>query len=438
MTAFQSEIYQLPPSEIIRLQEELLRELISRVARTSPFYAERFSRGEVDAAAVRTLEDLALLPFTSKQDIQERNEDFWAAPKERLAEIVATTGTTGEPIYVAMTAQDLERLTECERRGFSWLGARRGDRFHLAVTLDNLFVAGLAYHLGLREMGVATYRVGAQPARRHLDLLKQLRPDGIVAVPSMLLSLARQARRDGEDLAAFAPRRAMLIGDSIRDESLGPNILGRQLAQEWGGELFSTYGLTEAGLAFHECPRHLGLHSHPDLVVVEVVDDAGRPVPDGESGELILTTLQVEGTPLLRYRTGDVGFRVSGACPCGRGGPRIGPILGRKQHRLKFKGTTLYPKALQDALLSVDGVENFVIEAHTGDDETDRIVIRVGTRREDPRFRKAVGECVYAKARVTPEVCLTSPEAVEGLRFEGGRRKPRIFIDFRKPPGSAR
>ena len=436
--AFHPEVYHLPPSEIIRLQEELLRELISRVARTSPFYAERFSRGKVDAAAVRTMEDLALLPFTSKKDIQERNQDFWAAPKERLAEIVATTGTTGEPIYVVMTAQDLDRLEESERRGFSWLGAKRGDRFHIAVTLDNLFVAGLAYHLGLHEIGVATYRVGAQPARRHLDLMKQLRPDGVVAVPSMLLSLARQARRDGEDLAAFAPRRAMLIGDSIRDQSLGSNTLGRHLEQAWGGELFSTYGLTEAGLAFHECPRHQGLHAHPDLVVVEVVDDAGRPVPDGESGELIITTLQVEGTPLLRYRTGDVTFRVPGACPCGRGGPRIGPILGRKQHRLKFKGTTLYPKALEDALLSVDGVENFVIEAHTGDDETDRIVVRVGTLCDDPGFWKTVGESVYAKARVTPEICLTSPEAVETLRFKGGRRKPRVFVDFRKPPGGSR
>lgn len=435
---FYPDVYRLSGGEIARLQEGLLRELISRVAHASPFYVEQFSRGKVETAAIQTLEDLAHLPFTTREDIQERNEAFWAVPKDKLREIVATTGTTGEPIYVALTAQDLDRLGENERRGFSWLGAKRGQRFHLAVTLDNLFVAGLAYHLGLQKLGAIAVRVGAQPARRHLDLMRQLRPDGVVATPSGLLALVRQAGKDGETLAAFAPRKAMLIGDSIRDQSLGPNTLGRHLEQAWGGELFSTYGLTEAGLAFHECPAHRGLHSHPDLIIVEIVDDDGRPVPDGESGELLITTLQVEGMPLLRYRTGDITFRVPGDCPCGRGGPRIGPILGRKQQRLKVKGTTLYPKAIEDALLSVEGVESFVIEAHKGDDETDRLVVRVGTLRDDPRFKTLVGDAVYAKVRVTPEILLASPEEVAGLLFEGGRRKPRVFVDLRTQGSGSR
>ena len=434
---FFPDIYALPSTEIVRIQEELLRETISRAARTSLFYRERFSGGGTDAAGIRTLADLSRLPLTSKEDIQGRNQDFWAAPGDQLLEVVATTGTTGAAVYMAMTGQDLERLGENERRGFSWLGAKPGDRFHIAVTLDNLFVAGLAYHLGLRKIGATAVRVGAQPARRHLDLMKQLRPNGVVAVPSLLLALARQAKTDGDDLGSFAPRRAMLIGDAIRSQDLTSNNLGRLLEEDWGGELCSTYGLTEAGLAYHECSMHQGLHSHPDLVVTEVVDDAGRPVPDGEMGELVITTLQVEGMPLIRYRTGDVTFRVPGDCPCGRGGPRIGPILGRKQHRLKVKGTTLYPKTIEDALLSVEGVENFVIEAHRGDDETDRLVVRIGTLRDDPCFQEMVGDTLFAKARVTPEVRLASPAEVEGLLFEGGRRKPRVFMDLRKRPGEA-
>jgi phenylacetate-CoA ligase len=429
------DIYRSTASEILRIQGELLRETLSRARRTSPFYRERFSGR---TAAVRAVVDLPRLPFTSKEQIQERNQDFWAAPREQLVEIVATTGTTGAPVYVAMTPADLERLGENERRGFSWLGAKPGDLFHIAITLDNLFVAGLAYHLGLQKIGATSARVGAQPARRHLDVMKQLRPGGMVAVPSLLLALARQAQIDGEDLAAFAPRRAMLIGDAIRSQSLASNSLGRLLETAWGGELFSTYGLTEAGLAFHECPLHRGLHSHPDLVITEVVDDAGRPVADGETGELVITTLQVEGMPLIRYRTGDVTFRVPGDCPCGRGGARIGPILGRKQHRLKVKGTTLYPKTIEDALLSVEGVENYVIEVHTGDDQTDRLVVRVGALRDDPGFRKRIAEALYARARVTPEVQLAAPATVERLLFEGGRRKPRVFVDLRKSHGGAR
>ncbi len=434
---FFPDIYALPSSEITRIQEELLRETIAWAAQTSPFYRERFSTDRGDAAGVRTLADLPRLPLTSKEDIQERNRDFWAAPRERLAEIVATTGTTGEPVYVAMTNQDLERLGENERRGFSWLGAKPGDWFHVGVTLDNLFVAGLAYELGLHRIGATAIRVGAQPARRHLDLMKQLRPDGLVAVPSLLLALARQAKQDGDDLSSFAPRRAMLIGDAIRSQSLASNTLGRLLEEAWGGELFSTYGLTEAGLAYHECPMHRGLHSHPDLVITETVDEAGRPVPDGEVGELVITTLQVKGMPLIRYRTGDVTFRISGTCPCGRGGARIGPILGREQHRLKVKGTTLYPRTIEDALLSVEGVENFIIEAHTGDDETDRLLVRIGTLRDGPCFRKMVSDTLYSKARVTPEIHLTSPLEIEGLLFAGGRRKPRVFVDLRKTQGGS-
>ena len=432
-----TDVYALTASEILLLQGDLLQETIARAARTSPFYRERLSPSQ-EATAVRTVADLARLPLTSREDIQARNQAFWAAPRERLVEIVATTGTTGAPIYVAMTRADLQRLGENERRGFSWLGAQPGDLFHVGITLDNLFVAGLAYHLGLQALGATAVRVGAQPARRHLDIMKQLRPSGMVAVPSLLLALARQARRDGEEVAAFAPRRAMLIGDAIRGQDLASNTLGRLLERDWGGELFSTYGLTEAGLAFHECPMHQGLHSHPDLLITEVVDDAGRAVGDGEIGELVITTLQVEGMPLLRYRTGDVSFRVPGNCPCGRGGARIGPILGRRQHRLKVKGTTLYPKSIEDALLAVEGVENFLIEAHTGDDETDRLVVRVGTLRDDPAFRALLDETVYAKARVTPEVHLAPPGAVEELLFEGGRRKPRVFVDLRKPRGRSR
>jgi phenylacetate-CoA ligase len=434
---FYPDIYSADVAEFERIQADLLQETIAQAARTSPFYRQRFAEHGVNLAGMRTPADLARLPLTARREVQERSTDLWAVSPARVTELVATTGTTGEPIYLPMTIRDLDRLGEGERRGFSWLGAKPGERFHIAITLDNLFIAGLAYHLGLQRVGASAYRVGAQPLRRHLDLMKALRPDGIVAVPSLVLALARQAERDGDDLAGFAPRRAMLIGDAIRGPDLTSNTLGRLLETAWGGAVFSTYGLTEAGLAFHECPLRRGLHAHPDLIVVEIVDDDGHVVPEGQIGELVITTLQVEGAPLLRYRTGDVTFRVPGECPCGRRGPRLGPILGRKQHRLKVKGTTLYPKAIEDGLLSVAGVENFVIEAHRGDDETDRLVVRVGALRRDAAFEKSVAEAIYVKARVTPELHLALPAEIEGRLFEGGRRKPRVFVDFRNMPGES-
>jgi phenylacetate-CoA ligase len=272
---FFPDIYGADVAAFDRIQTELLHATIAQTARTSPFYRKRFAEHGLDVTGIRTLADLVHVPLTAREDIQESGQDLWAVPAARVAELVATTGTTGEPIYLPMTIRDLDRLGEGERRGFAWLGAKPGERFHIAITLDNLFIAGLAYHMGLQRAGASAYRVGAQPLRRHLDIMKALRPDGIVAVPSLLLALARQAERDGDDLAGFAPPRAMLIGDAIRGQDLTSNTLGRLLETAWGGAVFSTYGLTEAGLAFHECPLHRGLHAHPDLIIVEIVDDGG-------------------------------------------------------------------------------------------------------------------------------------------------------------------
>jgi phenylacetate-CoA ligase len=228
--------------------------------------------------------------------------------------------------------------------------------------------------------------------------MKQLRPDGIVAVPSLLLALGNQARRDGEDLAAFAPRKAMLIGDAIRTPRLGPNSLGRALETAWGGELFSTYGLTEAGLAFHECPAHQGLHSHPDLVVVEIDDAAAGPGRrDRRTG--VITSLQMEGMPPSGIVRG-----------CHLPGSRRLPLReeetasarsGSEAAAAEGEGTTLYPKTIEDAL-AVEGVENWST-AHTGDDEMTGFSSGGYPRRPWLRRRSVIR---FTAARVTPEIVL--------------------------------
>jgi phenylacetate-CoA ligase len=430
---FNPDIYDWPAAEIARLQDALLAETVDRAIACSAYYRETLK----PFPPVRSAADLARLPTTSKAALQSRTGDFRAVPATEIVELVSTTGTTGAPVFVPMTRNDIDRLAETERRGFLWLGAAPGMRFHLAATMDNLFVAGLAYHEGIQRVGGTAIRVGVQPAQRHLDLLRTLRPDVLVSVPSMMASLARSARETGVDLRAIGPRKALLIGDSIRGADLASNALGRLIEDAWGCELFSTYGMTESGGAFHECPAHRGLHCHPDILLAEVVDDQGKPLPPGETGELLITTLQTEAMPLIRYRTGDITFIVPGDCPCGRGGMRIGPILGRKAHRLKIKGTTVYPKTIEDALVGIEGVENFILEAESEVDGTDRLLVRVGTRlRDDHAFLASVAEALLAKARVTPSVRLEEPAVIEGALYEGGRRKPRLFVD-RRTPGPA-
>jgi phenylacetate-CoA ligase len=430
---FYPDIYGMPPERIAALRDGLLAETVARAAARSPYYRETLA----GRPPVRSLADLAALPTTGKEALQSRPADFVAVTPDEIRELVSTTGTTGAPVFVPMTANDLERLAETERRGFSWMGAGPGTRVHLAATIDNLFVAGLAYLEGVRRVGATAVRVGVQPAQRHLDLIRALRPGLLVAVPSMMAHLARLAREAGEDLRAIAPGKALLIGDAIRGGDLSSNALGRMIAEAWGCELFSTYGLTEAGGAFHECPAHAGLHAHPDILLAEVVDDDGVPLPPGEPGELAITTLQTEAMPLLRYRTGDVTFLVPGDCPCGRGGQRIGPILGRKAHRLKIKGTTVYPKTIEDALVAVEGVENFILEAGLEADGTDRLLVRIGTRRGDTAgFADSVADALLSKARVTPALRFEAPADIEAARYEGGRRKPRLFVDRRDVPAA--
>ncbi len=424
---FVADIYGRTPDEIARVQADLLAKTVAYAARRSPFYGKML-KGIGPGCGPGAL---ASLPTTSREDLESRHEEFLAAPREKIMEIVSTTGTTGTPIFVPMTRNDVERLAETERRGFAWLGAGPGMRFHMAVTMDNLFVAGLAYHEGIRRNGAAAIRVGVQPARRHLDLLRTLRPEGMVAVPSMMVALARLARENGEDPRQYAPAKLMLIGDAVRGADLALNATGRLIEEAWGAEICSTYGLTEAGGAFHECPAHKGLHAHPDILLAEVVDEGGRPLAPGKTGELVVTTLMTEGMPLIRYRTGDVTFIVPGECPCGRGGARIGPILGRKAHRLKVKGTTIYPKTIEEALVGVEGVRNFIIEARDGEDGTDRLLVRIGTDRTDRPFLEIVRTAVFSKARVTPEIVAEPPASVEASLYEGGRRKPRVFVDRR-------
>lgn len=425
------EIDRLPFNALKEAQDKLLSETITHVYERVPYYRKVFQERGLLPADVRRGEDITKLPFTYKRDIQTDNWSFLLTEGHGIAEIVSTTGTTGEPVFIAMTMHDLERLAYNEEKSFRHIGAVRGDLFHIAVTCDNLFIAGMAYYRGLIRLGVTVVRVGPQNAIRHLNLLQELKPTGIVAVPSFMVHLSRRAKENNIRIKEAGLKKIVLIGDSIRNEDFTSNTLGRLIEEAFGKICYSTYGITEAQVAFCECSFQKGLHSHPDLVFVEVVDDNGNVLPDGSTGELVLTTLQLEGMPLIRYRTGDVTFRLSEKCPCGRTSVRIGPIIGRKHQRLKVKGVTLYPKTIENAILEINGVANYQIEAFTGDDETDHIILRVGSDRRDNGLRDSLVEVLRARARVTPEIEMESPKEIERRLFEGGSRKALLFKDRR-------
>ncbi|MGR3309457.1 MAG: phenylacetate--CoA ligase family protein [Candidatus Brocadiales bacterium] len=420
------------PSEnvIKKTQGELLKSTVTYAFETSTYYRRIFNDHGLLPSEV-SLENLKRLPFTTKQDISRNNRSFFSVQEQDIAEIVSTTGTTGDPIFIALTSNDVKRLTYNEAENFGYIGVNKEDLFHIAVTCDNLFIAGIAYYRGLIKLGATVVRIGPQSIIRYLDIAKKLKPTGVVAVPSFMYHMVQRANENGFDIKKSGIEKIVLVGDSIRNADFSTNTLGSFIEDSFGTKCYSTYGITEGQVSFCECEYHHGLHSHPDLVLVEVVDDNGEPLEDGEIGELVITPLQLEGMPLIRYRTGDISFKISEPCPCGRDSLRIGPILGRKQHKLKVKGVTVYPKAIENVILKIKDVLNYQIEAYTDESHTDHIILRIGSHRNDNSFRASLIDILRAKVRVTPEIEIESPEEIEKRLFEGGSRKAIIFKDRR-------
>ena len=413
-------------------QVGLLREMVSYTGKHSPFYKSMYRKNRIKHLDIKTIHDLTVLPLTSREQLQKYNNSFYCVDKKEIADIVSTTGTTGEPVFIVLTKHDLKRLTLNEVYSFSCAGATANDIFHLAVTMDNLFMAGIAYYFGIIELGAGVYRAGMHNIKRQILLMQKLKPTGIMTVPSFLLQLGKEIKEEGISPSSLSVRKALLVGDSIRDQNFNLSGIGELLYKTWPIDLYSTFGNSEAAISYCECKNKHGGHEHSDLIITEIIDEKGNVLPDGEMGELVLTTLQTQGMPLLRYCTGDITFKITKPCICGRSSSRIGPIMGRKAHMLKYRGTKVYPKAIENAIAGINGVHNYVIEAFTGDDFSDKVVVKIGSKKENESFRHLLCAQIAANARVIPIVKFTSIQKIYSLQSDNGKnRKPKTFIDHR-------
>jgi phenylacetate-CoA ligase len=217
----------------------------------------------------------------------------------------------------------------------------------------------------------------------------------------------------------------------LRNSDFSLNTLGQKITDLWDIELYSTYASTEMSTAFTECEHSRGGHHHPELILVEILDENDQPVPEGAAGEVVISTLQMEAMPLLRFKTGDVCEWYQDACPCGRTTLRLGPVIGRKGQMIKYKGTTLYPPALYDSLNQFEEIKAFVIEVFTNDIGTDEIIIKVASKDDSIAFQKRIKDHFRAKLRVAPKVEFKDFETINTLRFPAMSRKPVLFFDHR-------
>ncbi|MEO8516371.1 MAG: AMP-binding protein [Flavobacterium sp.] len=418
-------------AEIKSFQEQKLQELLVYLSENSPYYKALFGKENIDIQSINKLEDLQKIPTTTKTDLQQNNDDFFCVPMNKIIDYATTSGTLGDPVTFGLTDKDLDRLAYNEAISFACAGIKEGDVVQLMTTLDRRFMAGLAYFLGLRKLGAGVIRVGAGIPELQWDSILKYKPKYLITVPSFLLKLIEYAENNGINYNASSVEGVVCIGESLRNQDFSPSLLAKKITDKWNVNLFSTYASTEMSTAFTECEFFQGGHQHPELIITEVLDDNNQPVEEGESGELTITTLGVEAMSLLRFKTGDIVKLHTDACKCGRNTTRVGPVVGRKQHMIKYKGTTLYPPAMHDLLTYFEGVQNHVIEISTNDLGTDEILIKIATKNNPEALLEQIKDHFRAKLRVTPKVELVELDELNKIIFTPMSRKPITFIDNR-------
>lgn len=426
------EIQYRSPEEIKAFQESRLAEELDYLQNHSRFYQNMFKAHHIDIRKIKTIEDLQQIPVTTKTDLQLHNEDFVCVGRDEIIDYVTTSGTLGDPVTFVLTSEDLDRLSYNEYLSFTTAGCTRQDVLQLMTTIDRRFMAGLAYYMGARELGMGVARVGNGIPELQWDTIRRIRPTCGMVVPSFLIKLIEFAEKNHIDYHRCSMQKCVCIGEALRNSDFSLNTLGKRIHDKWDSlQLYSTYASTEMQSSFTECNEFQGGHLQPELIIVEFLDDNNRPVKEGEAGEITITTLGVKGMPLLRFKTGDICYHYTEPCACGRNTIRLSSILGRKGQMIKYKGTTLYPPALFDILDNIPNIKNYIVEVYTNEIGTDEIVIRIGSENRSEAFAKEIKDMFRSKVRVAPTINFESADYIAKIQMPPMSRKIVKFIDLR-------
>lgn len=413
------------------MQEKRLQELVTYLDQYSPFYKELFAANNINAASIKTLSDLTKIPTTNKEHLQQRNDDFLCVSREKIIEYSSTSGTLGKPVTIALTENDMDRLTYNEYSSFTCSDGTSNDIYQLMLTLDRQFMAGIAYYSGIRKIGAGIIRLGPGVPPLQWETILRLKPTAIVAVPSFILKLIQFAKEHNIDINKTSVQKAICIGENIRNTDFSLSMLGKKITDAWNIKLYSTYASTEMQTAFTECREFKGGHMLPELIILEMLDENDHPVGAGEPGEVTITTLGVEGMPLLRYKTGDICSYDDEPCGCGRTSLRLSPVVGRKKQMIKYKGTTLYPPALFDILNELEDVMDFVAEVYLNEMGLDEVLIYILPADFSEECNRKIRANLQARLRVSPHVKYITAEEIQKMQTSEAGRKIVKFIDRR-------
>jgi len=421
----------LDKSEIETFQLAALQKHLRYIIKNSPYYQEVFKRNGIDDQSLKSFADLSKFPTTTKEDLERENEKFICVDTEQIVEYVTTSGTLGTPITIALTRDDLERLAHNEKRSLLMAGITKKDTVQITTTLDKMFMAGMAYYLGAVALGAAVIRTGIGNLGVQYDNILRFKPTVSIGVPSFLNKLSNYGMQINLNPNHTSLKKAICIGEPLRNHDFTPNKLHQKITKNWDIELFSTYASTEMMTAFTECEAKQGGHLIPELVIVEILDESGNNVKDGELGEVTITPLSVQAMPLLRYRTGDLARIHKSACACNRNTLRLGPVEGRKRQMIKLKGTTIFPQAIENVLLEFEEAELHVIELLSEEDGTDRVNIFMVDVVSENVLEK-IKEKLSQVLRVTPDLTQIPDYKLLNILFPRSSRKPMKVLDNRE------
>ncbi len=406
---------------LTRAQGVRLQNTVEQALR-SPFYKATLAKAGITASSIRNAGDITRLPFTTKDDLRSAYpHGLISVPHEELIRLHASSGTTGSPVVVCHTQDDIDTWADLMARCMHMVGMRKTDVFQ-NIAGYGLFTGGLGIHYGSERLGCLTIPAGTGNTRRQLKLIRDMQVTAIHIIPSYALYLGSALAEEGADPRALPPRIALIGAEPHTEE------VRQRIEYLLGLKAYNSYGLSEMngpGVAF-ECLAQNGMHVWEDAFLAEIIDPVtGLAVPDGQIGELVMTTLTRRGMPVLRYRTRDLTRFLPGECPCGRAHRRIDRILGRADDMFIIKGCNIYPMQIEQILMSFPEVgENYIIILEHVEN-MDQVRIQVEIRSEyfieDMRkltgLQKKIAHSLRDEILVTPKIDLVQANSLP--RTEG-------------------
>lgn len=421
----------MDPESLKRFQSKKLKSLVEHIYHNVPFYKQRMDAAGVSPADINSIQDIVKLPFTTKDDMREVYPlGLLAVPMEQIEEIHASSGTTGKPVIDAYTKRDLEIWGEVMARTLAMGGTEKTDIVQNAYGYG-LFTGGLGVHYGARTIGANVIPISGGNTQRQLAVLQDFGSTVLTCTPSYSLYLAEAARENGINTADL-PLKAGFFGAEPWSEKMR-----QEIEASLNLKAYDIYGLTEIigpGVA-SECIRQHGLHINEDHFYPEIINpETGEPVADGEKGELVITTLTKEGTPILRYRTRDITFLMRETCACGRTTVRMHRLFGRTDDMLIIRGVNVFPSQIEEVLLKYEGIEPHYQLIVDRKERLDVLEVQVEINqslfsdeiKDLERHEKQLESALHSALGIHAKVTLVEPKTI--ARSEG---KAKRIIDKR-------